>query len=205
MIGILDYGMGNLRSVRNAVYSLGHDVALVTTPQELAGVNALIVPGVGAYAKAMENLRERGFIPAIRAYVEAGKPLLGICLGMQILSTSGTEPVDAEGLNVIPGRVDKLPVQAPLRLPHVGWNNPTFVRKHPVFARVKPNADFYFVHSYHFTPDNKDDALATSVYGLEFTCVVGRKNVLGVQFHPEKSQESGLRLLDNFCNWDGQC
>lgn len=205
VIGILDIDMGNLRSVSKAVDALGHDQILVGAPGALADVSRLIIPGVGSYRTAMEHIDARGLRAPIRDFAGAGKPVLGICLGMQLLSAAGEEGGPSEGLGLVPGRVSRMRVSPELLLPHVGWNTTHVRAKHPVFKGVKDGRDFYYVHSYEFHCDDAAHALATSDYGREFTAIVGRGNVIGFQFHPEKSQANGLRLLDNFCGWDGAC
>lgn len=204
-IGIVDYGMGNLKSLANALAHLALPHRVCPAPADLAGCSHVIIPGVGAYRRAMDNLAERGFIPAVQAHVAAGRPLLGICLGMQLLASTGAEPAPCRGLDFVPGKVVALPESPTHPTPHVGWNSVVYARDHPVFANLKRTVDFYFVHSYHFKPAAAADALALTGYGADFCAIVARANVVGVQFHPEKSQEQGLRLLENFAHWDGQC
>lgn len=205
MIGILDIDMGNLRSVSKAVYSLGFDFVLVEGPDQLDLATHLIVPGVGSYRTAMQHIHARGLRPGIRDFAESGKPVAGICLGMQLLSGWGTEGGDCEGLGLIPGKVVRLEPEGGLALPHVGWNTTAFKREHPVFKKVRDGLDFYYVHTYGFRCEDPADVLATTDYGQEVCSIVGRGNVIGFQFHPEKSQANGLRLLENFCDWDGKC
>jgi glutamine amidotransferase len=205
VIGIVDYGMGNLRSVHNALDAQAIESRIVTTAAEVRAADRLIVPGVGAFAQAMGELRGSGLVEPLRESAAGGTPVLGICLGMQLLVTRGTETAPTEGLGLIPGVADLLPVRAPQRLPHVGWNSIRLARPHPVFEGVKAVADFYFVHSYAVRSDDPADALATTEHGDEFTSVIARDNVIGVQFHPEKSQANGLRILENFAAWDGKC
>lgn len=204
-IVIIDYGMGNLKSLANALAYLALPHRICTAPADLADCSHVIIPGVGAYQRAMDNLAERGFIPALQAHVAAGRPLLGICLGMQLLSSTGSEPATCRGLGLIPGQVIALPESPAHPTPHVGWNSVTYTRSHPVFDNLKHTVDFYYVHSYHFKPAVAADALALTGYGSDFAAIVARANIVGVQFHPEKSQEQGLKLLENFVNWDGQC
>lgn len=203
MIGILDIDMGNLRSVSKAVYNLGFDFVLVEGPDQLDLATHLIVPGVGSYRTAMQHIHARNLRPGIRAFAESGRPVAGICLGMQILSSSGEEGGEGEGLGLIPGHVERLRPEGDLALPHVGWNTTTFKGDHPVFKNVKSGLDFYYVHTYHFRCEDPVDVRAVTEYGQEVTSIVGRENVIGFQFHPEKSQANGLRLLENFCKWSG--
>lgn len=203
-IGIVDAGIGNLGSLRSALYSQGWDPLLVATPDDFLEVTHLILPGVGSFAAAIERLNSSGLLEPIRAFAASGMPVLGICLGMQLLATSGSEGGEIVGLGLIPGRVDRL-AGTSVRLPHVGWNNVHQVRPHPVCEGIRDDVDFYFVHSYRFEVADVDCVLAQSSHGELFPSIVGRANVLGMQFHPEKSQVNGLRLLDNFCLWDGAC
>lgn len=205
MIGIVDMEMGNLRSVSNAVHSLGFDPKIVRGPEELDEVTHLIVPGVGAYSTAMRHLERQGLKDALVAYAASGRPLLGICLGMHLLSTEGDEGGRTAGLGLVPGRVVRLEPGAGLAVPHVGWNNADFRAPHPVLDKVRSGSDFYFVHSYQFVCNREADVLGSTDYGPRLVSVLGRGNVVGFQFHPEKSQANGLRLIENFCDWDGRC
>lgn len=205
MTGVVDYGMGNLKSICNAVAYVGAAPRVCTTPEAIQECDRLIIPGVGAYQLAMQNLQGAGLVPAIHAFAESARPVLGICLGMQLLSTWGTEPEHTAGLNLIPGDVVSIPESANIRVPHVGWNACVFSRPHPLFANVRQNLDYYFVHSYRYIPVDPNDSLAVTEYGVSFTSIVARKNIVGVQFHPEKSQEHGLRLIENFLAWNGVC
>jgi glutamine amidotransferase len=205
MIGIVDYGMGNLRSVWNALDSQAIPARIVATAEDLGQAERLIIPGVGAFAHAMRQLNDRGLVAPIRARAAAGVPLLGICLGMQLLVSLGTETETTEGLDLIPGRADLLPVEPPQRLPHVGWNAITLAGRHPLFDGVRGSADFYFVHSFAVETADPHHLLARTEYGRPFASAIGRDNVVGVQFHPEKSQTNGLRILENFAAWDGRC
>ena len=205
MIGILDLSMGNLRSVSNAVYSLGQDFLVVEKPEQMDDCSHLIAPGVGSYRTAMAHADEKGFRDAVRRFSGEKKPILGICLGMQLLSETGDEGGASKGFGLIPGHVARLDDRKTPTIPHVGWNNIHFTRTHPVFKNVKNDVDFYFVHSYHFVTTNPADTAGQTDSGQVFASIVARENVIGFQFHPEKSQENGLRLLENFCEWDGRC
>lgn len=204
-IGVVDIGIGNIGSLRGALESQGWDLQLVTTGDDLKEIGHLLLPGVGAFGAAMKRLNSAGLIEPIRAYAASGRPLLGICLGMQLLAGRGVEGGETEGLGLILGSVLPLEGRTSRRLPHVGWNEMNRRRDHPLLDGIKAGVDFYFVHSYSFEPEDVNDILATTDYGIEYTSVVGRNNIIGVQFHPEKSQRNGLRLLDNFCLWDGTC
>jgi glutamine amidotransferase len=204
IIGVLDYGMGNINSVFNSLSYLGYESRIVSSAQEIEECSHLIVPGVGSYATAMVNIIELGLDIEMAKHAQQGKPLLGICLGMQILSTSGQEGGAVNGLGLIPGSVELLDL-FDLPVPHVGWNSLQFNFDHPISHNVKKHVDFYFVHSYFFNAENDKDILATTQYGKQFSAIVAKKNIVGVQFHPEKSQDNGLLLIENFCEWNGEC
>lgn len=204
MIGILNLDLGNIGSVKNAVYELGYDYLVLTKKEQFDDITHLILPGVGTYKKAMENFQASGLSNAFYSYVSTKRPLLGICLGMQILSNNGTEIESTKGLGLIEGTVEKFDDSMNLLIPHVGWNTVKRKIDHPVFNGIKPDVDFYFVHSYHFKSNNSDIIAATTDYGYNFISAVAKETVIGTQFHPEKSQANGLKLLDNFCEWDGK-
>jgi imidazole glycerol-phosphate synthase subunit HisH len=203
-IGIIDVGFGNLGSLKNALYCQGWNSRLISSPDDFDELTHLILPGVGAFSAAAKRLQDTHLFNRIRAFAHAGHPVMGICLGMQLLADRGSEGGDELGLGLISGRI--IPVAAKgLRLPHVGWNSAEYVSKHPLFQGIRNDVDFYFVHSYRFVTDRDENILSTTEYGEAFPSIVGQGNVIGVQFHPEKSQTNGLRLLDNFCLWDGKC
>jgi len=204
MIGILDIGMGNLRSVQNAVYQNGFDPVVVHAAAEFDDLTHLILPGVGNFSAAMPEIETRALRQPILDFVASGRPLLGTCLGMQLLMGVGEEGGLHAGLGLIHGRVARLAAEG-LRLPHVGWNVLNMTRPHPIFDGIKKGRDFYFVHSYAAVCEEESDLLGSTEYGGPVTAVIGRANVVGIQFHPEKSQVNGLRMIENFCNWDGQC
>lgn len=204
-IGVLNLGMGNLRSVSNAVYQLGHDPVVVETPESLEDLSHLIIPGVGSFHTAMRRMSERGLHRAVEAFAASGRPILGLCLGMQLLAGFGEEGEATVGLGLVDGRVTRLRTELVPAIPHVGWNSMELSRDHPVAAGIRSGVDFYFVHSYHFEPAAREDVLGTTEYGEQLVAAVARGNVLGFQFHPEKSQKNGLQLIDNFCLWDGRC
>ena len=196
MIAIIDYGRGNLRSVQKGMERFGHTVQVTSDPEEIAGAKGIILPGVGAFADAMQQLRERGLVEPLLSSIEAGKPFLGICLGMQVLFEQGEEHGVHSGLGVLAGRVVKLPPG--LKVPHMGWNQLSIKQESALLRGIPQNAECYFVHSYYVEAVEPEIILASCDYGLEFPAVVGRKNVFGAQFHPEKSSELGLKILDNF-------
>ena len=198
MIAIVDYGMGNIASVRNALSLLDVDPLITSRAEDFAAATHVILPGVGSFADGMMELHRRGLTEILAHEVaEKKKPFLGICLGMQLLGARGQEGGDTEGLGDISGHVRRLAVdEAHYRVPHIGWDTVTHANV-PLFAGVKAD-DFYFVHSYVLVPDKKDDIIGTCDYGETFAVAVQRENVFGVQFHPEKSQKGGLQLLKNF-------
>ena len=204
MIGILDFGMGNLRSVANAVYQNGFDPVFIKTAADFDNISHLILPGVGNFSAAVPEINNRQLWQPILNFVASGRPLLGTCLGMQLLMSNGEEGGSYLGLGLIPGKVTRLKGGG-LRVPHVGWNTLNVDKAHPIFQNIKSGRDFDFVHSYAVVCDHESDLLASTDYGGSVPAVVGRANVVGVQFHPEKSQLNGLRLIESFCQWDGEC
>lgn len=204
-IGLIRMPIGNLQSAWNAVYELGFDPVFLGPEDDDDDVSHLIVPGDGNFRAVMTHLDAVGFSDRIRRFAASGRPTLGICVGMQILATEGTESGQTAGLGLIEGKVMRMQPQGDLRLPHIGWNTVHMRSQHPVLLGLKPDRDMYFVHSFAFVPAHDNDCLATTDYGGSFASIVGRGNVLGFQFHPEKSQINGLKLIDNFCRWDGTC
>jgi imidazole glycerol-phosphate synthase subunit HisH len=197
-ISVIDYGMGNLRSVVNALDFLGVSHVMARTPAEVLSSERLLLPGVGSFRRAIENLNGSGVADAIKAATEGGTPILGICLGMHLLADYGDEGGGTYGLGLLRGRVVKLPSQKGLRIPHMGFNEVAIVAKHPLLAGIEDQSHFYFAHSYQFS-DNEDDVVARASYGTSFAAVMASGRVAGAQFHPEKSQSHGLRMLRNFC------
>ena len=197
MIAIVDYGAGNLRSVELALARLGVHTRVTADPDMLALADGLILPGVGAFSDAMAALGRSGTIPAVLEAVGAGRPLLGICLGMQLLLDGSEEGPGVPGLGLIPGEVRRLP-GCGLKIPHMGWNS-LQIRNNPLFSREESETYVYFVHSYHAQGVEEGDIIATCEYGYPFTAAVRRGNVFGTQFHPEKSGGVGLNILRAFC------
>lgn len=198
-VGVINYGMGNIDSVCRAVEHIGYDVDIITRSSELEAVSHIILPGVGTYSAAMDHLNQSGLLEAIKYQViEANKPILGICLGMQILSDVGEEVHLTKGLGLIPGKVIKLKSSTnEEKIPHVGWNE---VRHQDdgLFSEIISGKDFYFVHSYHFISSKPENIVATTPYCGETVTAIRSGHVYGVQFHPEKSQKNGLKLIQNF-------
>lgn len=197
MIAIVDYGMGNLRSVQKAVERVGFGATLVKNPEELEGVEKLILPGVGAFADAMRGLEERGLVEPIIQHIEQGRPFLGICLGLQLLFSESTEDGLHSGLNIIPGKVLRF-AQNGLKVPHIGWNQVSFLRDVPLARGIPQGSYMYFVHSYYVCPEDPGVVAGTTEYGTTFTSLIWKDNIFAAQFHPEKSQAVGLAILRNF-------
>lgn len=199
-IGIIDYGLGNIQSVKNAVlyHNPEVEVSLISQPENIKFFDKLILPGVGAFGDAIKLIQNIGWDSAILEEASKGKHILGICLGMQLLSSKSYEFGEYNGLNLIPGEVIKFSIPSNYRVPHIGWNNVQFKRDHTLAKDIIVNSDFYFVHSFHFKCYNEEHELAVTKYGISFTSVVAKDNVMGVQFHPEKSQGIGLKLISNF-------
>lgn len=199
MLAVIDYGAGNLRSVVHALHSLGVDnLRIAQSAREMQGATRLILPGVGAFGAGMDELRARGLVDPVREAVQAGIPTLGICVGMQFLFESSDEMGTHEGLGLLKGRVTRFPDQPGLKVPHMGWNQLEPTRGSPLTEGIAPGSYAYFVHSYYCAPADPADTLLTTLYGFRFAAAVQRGNLYGVQFHPEKSQRTGLRLLANF-------
>jgi glutamine amidotransferase len=203
-VAIVNYGMGNLASVRRALEDLGTDAYVAERPAALQEANRVILPGVGAFGDGMGALREGGWVEALRSFVYTErKPMLGICLGMQMLASRSHEGTLTDGLDFIPGEVSRLEVLGcGLRIPHVGWNEVHYRKADGLLDGIPDGSDFYFVHSYALVPQDDAHLLATAPYGCEVSAVVRRGNVFGCQFHPEKSSKAGRRLLRNFVSYD---
>jgi imidazole glycerol-phosphate synthase subunit HisH len=197
-VGVIDYGMGNRRSVEKALEHVGAEVTMTCDHDQLRDTDGLVLPGVGAFPQAMRNLEALGLPALIREKVAHGAPLLGICLGMQLLFEASEELEPVEGLGLIAGEVTRLKAHGE-RVPHIGWNEVRFERASPLTGELpETGAPFYHVHSYAARPSDPDTVIGTTEYGERFATIVGRDNVLGVQFHPEKSSRHGLRMLDGF-------
>ena len=198
-VAVVDYDAGNTLSVTRALEKVGSRVDLTPDPDRVASADAIVLPGVGAFGDCMQKLRERGMDDACREAYEAGKPLLGVCVGLQVLFEVSEESPKARGLGILPGTVRRFEV-GDLKVPHMGWNQLSIARGHPVLDRLDGEA-FYFVHSYHPVPAEPGDLLGTADYGGPFCAAAGRENLVAVQFHPEKSSRAGLALYENFLSW----
>jgi glutamine amidotransferase len=198
MIAIIDYQMGNLRSVQKGFERVGHAAAITSDPSILAKASKLVLPGVGAFADAIAELHRRELVGPINDAIESGKPFLGICLGLQLLFDRGFEDGEHEGLGIIPGEVRKFDIPSEYKVPHMGWNQVRFQRRAPIFEGISNGAHFYFVHSYYVVPEDKGVIDGEASYPDPFCASIWRDNLFATQFHPEKSQRDGLRVLRNF-------
>ena len=196
MIAIIDYGMGNLHSVQRAFEYVGAEVVVTAHRETIETALAVVLPGVGAFGKAMSNLEQAGLADVIRQVIVQGRPFLGICLGLQLLFEESNEMGQHRGLNVFGGQVKRLEVS--LKVPQIGWNQIHIQRPSPLLEGVADGSYAYFVHSYYVAPTNPEIVLATTDYEIDYASIVGQDNVFGIQFHPEKSQAVGLRILRNF-------
>ena len=198
-VAVIDYDAGNTLSVTRALEKVGARVNLTPDPERVARADAVVLPGVGAFGDCVRKLEERGMGGACREAYAAGKPFLGVCVGLQVLFEGSEESPDAEGLGILPGKVVRFGARD-LKIPHMGWNQLDVARDHPVLERLDGEA-FYFVHSYYPDPSREGDLLGTAEYGATFCAAAGRENLVAVQFHPEKSSRAGLGLYENFLKW----
>lgn len=198
MIVIVDYGMGNLRSVSKAIESIGYACKISSQPDEIANADKLILPGVGAFCDAIANLQSNDLVSPIRDFLSARKPFFGICLGLQMLFTRGFEDGEHRGLGIFEGDVIRFDLPRPLKVPHMGWNRLEITRPAPQLADLPGDPLVYFVHSYHVVPTDRSIVAAEADYGGRFVAAVHSENIFATQFHPEKSQRVGLKMLRNF-------
>ena len=208
MIAIIDYGMGNLRSVQKGFEKVGFDAVVTADPKVVLEAERVVLPGVGAFPDCMRNLEQGGFVEPLLKVIQGGRPFLGICLGLQLLFTESEEFGVHKGLDVIPGRVIRFPEGMEengeeLKVPHMGWNQLAIHSRPPVFAGIDEGTNVYFVHSYYVKPADQAVVAATTGYGIEFCAAIWKDNIIATQFHPEKSQEKGLRILKNFGEMKG--
>ncbi|MGA1867314.1 MAG: imidazole glycerol phosphate synthase subunit HisH [bacterium] len=206
MIAIIDYKAGNLTSVQRALHSIGHEAIITSDRSVIAHAHRIIFPGVGAAGSAMLSLREKGLDISLKDAFSKGIPILGICLGTQIILTRSHED-NTECIGLIKGETKKFNqhyLHPRLKIPHMGWNSIDLKKMHPIFQGIDEDYQFYFVHSYYPSPCDEDIIIGTTSYGISFASVIGVKNLVAVQFHPEKSGRPGLRMLENFCAWDGK-
>jgi len=200
MIAIIDYGMGNLRSVHKALEAVGADAVVSSRPQTILDADSVVLPGVGAFKNCMDNLDRLGLIDVVRKSIQSGKPFLGICLGLQLLFEESVEFGTVAGLGILPGKVMRFhfPNDPALKVPHMGWNTLTLHKPSPLFDSMEAHPYYYFVHSYYVAPENRDIVATTTRYGEDFVSGIEHDNIHAFQFHPEKSQKQGLALLEKF-------
>jgi len=204
LIAIIDYGMGNLRSVQKGFEKVGHEAIVTSDPATIMDASHVVLPGVGAFPDCMRNLDEKGLLDIVPKVINSGRPFLGICLGLQLLFTESEEFGIHKGLDIIKGRVVKFDFSAQsleashLKVPHMGWNTVAVKRRPPAMEGIDEGAYFYFVHSYYVVPEDEKVVATTTAYGVEFASSIWKDNLFATQFHPEKSQEKGLRILKNF-------
>ena len=202
-VAIINYGMGNLASVRRAFEEIGAQASIINSPAAIRDAGRIVLPGVGAFAEGMHCLNDAGWVDALNDVVAKRKPLLGICLGMQMLASVSHEGGTSVGLGFIPGQIQRLDtLGCKLRIPHIGWNEVTYKTNDVIFNEIPDSTDFYFVHSFAFNLENEEHLIATTPYDLNFTAVVRNDNVFGCQFHPEKSSKAGRQLLRNFMSFN---
>lgn len=207
MIAIIDYGMGNLRSVQKGFEKVGHNAVVTSDPKTIMDASHVVLPGVGAFPDCMRNLEEKGLLDIVPKVINSGRPFLGICLGLQLLFTESEEFGTHKGLDIIKGKVVRFKVgaysntplqNAGLKVPHMGWNTVSIRKRPPALEGIDEGAYFYFVHSYYVVPEDETVVATTTNYGVEFVSSIWKDNLFATQFHPEKSQEKGLRILKNF-------
>ncbi|MEG3639927.1 imidazole glycerol phosphate synthase subunit HisH [Magnetococcus sp. PR-3] len=209
MITVVDYGSGNLRSVSKALEQVGGSVVVSSNPADIVKADRVVLPGVGAFADCRRNLDEAELTDPVLAHIQGGKPFLGICVGMQMLFDESHEFGNHPGFGLVPGKVeafskkmqDPADLKRYLKVPHMGWTPVHQTVKHPMWEGIEEMAHFYFVHSFHGVVDHQAHQLGQTTYGIPFTSAVGHDNIFATQFHPEKSQNNGLKLLENFVNW----
>ncbi|HEX9060151.1 MAG TPA: imidazole glycerol phosphate synthase subunit HisH [Clostridia bacterium] len=204
MIAIIDYGVGNLRSVEKAFQFIGMNAEVSSDSEFILSADGVVLPGVGAFADAMESLQKAGMIDVVKSAVKSGKPFLGICLGMQLLFDHSEEGGDrVEGLGIFKGCIRQLPLDMNLKVPHMGWNHLEYDKNSKIFDGLPENPFVYFVHSYYLTAENRENVIARTDYGIKFDVAVGHDNVFATQFHPEKSGKIGLQILRNWSSLAG--
>lgn len=208
MIAIIDYNAGNITSVARALHNIGQDFVITDDTKKLNAASHVIFPGVGAAGEAMAYLQQKNLDAWLQSWINIGKPLMGICLGTQII-LDYSEENNTECIGLVAGSTKRFPEHLSsagltLKIPHMGWNSVTLKRTHPVFAGIQPESEYYFVHSYYPSPSDETAVLGTTDYGMSFCSVLAVKNLIAMQFHPEKSGRPGLQILKNFCAWRGK-
>jgi len=210
MIAIVDYGMGNIRSVEKGFIKVGAEVRITSDPKVIADAKGIVLPGVGAFKDCMRNLDKLDLIELITKEVQKGKPFLGICLGLQLLFTESEEFGACKGMDLFKGKVVKFRFDSgqssgPLKIPHMGWNNARFIRRPPIMEEIPDNSYFYFVHSFYVVPEDEGIVATRTDYGVDFVSMVWKDNIFATQFHPEKSQQLGLKILKGFNKFVSKC
>lgn len=203
MIAIIDYGAGNLSSVKKALDYLGADSEITQDREKIISASHVILPGVGSFGDAMHSMQERGLVDTVKEAAGSGKPFLGICLGLQLLFESSEESEGVEGLGLLNGRIVEIPKNNGLKVPHIGWNSVNLNQKNGIFDGIDEDGYFYFVHSFYLKDADADVVAATTEYGVSIECAVQKGNLCATQFHPEKSGKLGLKLLENFLKMEG--
>lgn len=198
MIAIVDYGMGNLRSVEKALQKVGAETLVTSDAEKITGAEGLVLPGVGAFKDCMRNLKDYGLIDSLYQFIQSGRPFLGICLGLQLLFSESTEFGLYKGLDIIKGKVVRFPQNSTTKVPHMGWNTVNIKEGVPLLQNIEDESYFYFVHSYYVIPEDESIVASTTHYGIEFVSSICHNNIFACQFHPEKSQELGLKILKKF-------
>ncbi len=199
MIGVIDYGAGNLRSVCNSLKKLSVNSTLIRSPEDIKDISSIIFPGVGSFGDSSEQLKKQRIFDPIKSWLKEDRPFLGICIGFQMLFEKSDESPNSDGFGIIPGKVVRFPEENPLKVPHMGWNEIKFENSSdPIWQGIKTSTHFYFVHSYYPEPLESNSVSSITSYGLEFASSVRCGNIFGTQFHPEKSQAAGLKLISNF-------
>ncbi|MBO8158872.1 imidazole glycerol phosphate synthase subunit HisH [Thermosyntropha sp.] len=198
MIAIIDYGMGNLASVKNGFAKVGYEAYITDKPEEIVKAEKVVLPGVGAFSDAIRNLKKSGLDEVIKEVIKKGTPFLGICLGMQLILGESYEDGCHQGLNIVKGRVIRFDLPENYKVPHMGWNSVKIAGESRLFKRIPDNSYFYFVHSYYVVPEDRSWAIGETHYGINFVSALEKENVFATQFHPEKSGEIGLKILRNF-------
>lgn len=200
MIAIIDYDAGNIRSVEKAFLKLGHEVIITRDREKLLSADKVVLPGVGAFGDAMEKLNNYGLVTVIKEIVAKGTPFMGICLGLQLIFESSEESEGVEGLGLLKGKIVRIPDEEGLKIPHIGWNDITINPTSRLFAGIPNNSYVYFVHSYYLEAENESEVAATTEYSAHIHAAVESGNIFATQFHPEKSGDIGLKILENFAN-----
>lgn len=203
MVAIIDYGAGNLSSVKKALDYLGAESEITQDKEKILTASHVILPGVGSFGDAMHSMQERGLVETVKKAALSGKPFLGICLGLQLLFESSDESPDVKGLGILNGKIITIPKDTGLKVPHMGWNSVSLKQNNGIFSNIEDNSYFYFIHSYYLDGADEDVIAATAEYGVTIECAVQKGNLCATQFHPEKSSKIGLKLLENFLKSEG--